>query len=157
MEQAFAEYAAFLENYASILEELSDREQEKYRALISFDGEQLAKAIAGLQSGIMQLDSMEARRMALQEAAGFGGATFRQVLDQAPEGERPRLQLLFRRAEMAVGNIKFMNGKSLAVAREGLAALTPEALGENRNLYAPPARGKTPKAAETAAAFEAQY
>lgn len=158
MEGAFAEYADFLESYAAFLEEMSAQEQEQYHALASFSGERLTKALAGLQSGIMQLDHLEAKRMELQEKAGFGDATFQQILAQLGPEEAAPMRLLFRRIEMAVGNIKLMNGKALSFVQEGLAVVAPSSpLGEGKNLYAPPARGKPQKAVETPAAFEAQY
>ncbi len=159
MEGAFGEYRAFLETYASFLEEMAAQTQERYGALVSFNGERVTKAMSGLQSHIMQLRNMEAKRIELQERAGYGGLTFSELMGRRPEEEREALRALFRRIEMAVGNIKFLNEKSLDFAKEGLASVKigDGAVTEGKNLYAPPVRGKEQRAVDTPAAFEANY
>lgn len=157
MEQTFEAYRAFLESYASHLEEMAQQTQERYGALVSFNGEKLSKAMSGLQSHIMQLKNLEAKRMELQREAGYEGLTFSQILERRPEEERAALHTLFRRIEMAVGNIKFLNEKSLEFAKEGLAAVQANqgTITEGTNLYAPP-HGKE-RAVDAPAAFEANY
>lgn len=159
MEGAFGEYRAFLETYASFLEEMGAQAQERYGALVSFNGERMTKAMSGLQSHIMQLKNMEAKRIELQERAGYGGLTFSELVERRPAEEREALRMLLRRIEMAVGNVKFLNERSLDFAREGLASVKMDdgAITEGKNLYAPPVRGKEQRAVDTPAAFEANY
>ena len=146
MAQAYGEYQDFLSEYARFLEEMARNEQEKYAALLSFDAERMTKTVASLQSSIMQLDQMEAKRIALQEKAGFGSLTFSQLIAQLQPEERPEMEELLGRIQRAVWQIKFMNEKALAFAREGLASMTPEHGFTGQNLYAPPGR-QPPKAA----------
>lgn len=154
----FEEYRAFLEHYASFLEEMSAQAQGMHGALASFNGEQLTKAMSGMQSHIMQLKNMEARRVELQRAAGYDGLTFAQLLEQRPAGERPVLKALCRRIEMSVENIRYFNEKSQSFAREGLASVqTTGQVTEGRNLYAPPVHGKEKRLTDAPAAFEANY
>ena len=158
MAQSFEEYRAFLEHYASFLEEMSAQAQKMHGALASFSGEQLTKAMSGMQSHIMQLKNMEIRRVELQNEAGYGGLTFAQLLEQRPETERPALKTLCRRIEMSVENIRYSNGTSQSFAKEGLASVQVAGqVTEGRNLYAPPVHGKDKRLADAPAAFEANY
>lgn len=154
----FEEYRAFLEHYASFLEEMSAQAQEMHGALASFNGEQLTKAMSGVQSHIMQLKNLEARRVELQREAGYDGLTFARLLEERPAGERPALKALCRRIEMCVENIRYFNEKSQAFAKEGLASVQVAGqVTEGRNLYAPPVRGKEKRVTDAPAAFEANY
>lgn len=159
MEAAFAAYRDFLEAYASFLEEMAAQTQERYGALVSFNGERMTKAMSGLQSHIMQLKNMEAKRLELAEKAGCGGLTFSELVERRPAEEREGLRVLFRRIEMAVSNVKYLNEKSLEFAKEGLASIQIDggAITEGKNLYAPPVRGKEQRTVDAPAAFEANY
>ena len=157
MAQAYGEYQDFLSEYARFLEEMARNEQEKYAALLSFDAERMTKTVASLQSSIMQLDQMEAKRIALQEKAGFGSLTFSQLIAQLQPEERPEMEELLGRIQRAVWQIKFMNEKALAFAREGLASMTPEHGFTGQNLYAPPGHGRPgAAAAQSGAVFESE-
>lgn len=154
----FEEYRAYLESYASFLEEMSAQAQSMHSALASFSGEQLTKAMSGMQSHIMQLKNMEARRTQLQREAGYDGLTFAQLLERRPAEERPALKALCRRIEMCVENIRYFNERSQSFAKEGLAAVQVSGqVTEGRNLYAPPAHGKEKRLTDAPAAFEANY
>ena len=154
----FEEYRAFLEHYASFLEEMSAQAQGLHGALASFNGEQLTKAMSGMQSHIMQLKNLEARRVELQREAGYGGQTFAQMIARRPEEEQAALKALCRRIEMCVENIRYANEKSQSFAKEGLASVqTAGQVTEGRNLYAPPVHGKDKRLTDAPAAFEANY
>ncbi|MBD5095353.1 MAG: flagellar protein FlgN [Subdoligranulum sp.] len=158
MAQPFEEYRAFLEHYASFLEEMSAQSQGLHGALASFNGEQLTKAMSGVQSHIMQLKNLEARRVELQREAGYDGLTFAQMIGQRPEAERPALKALCRRIEMCVENIRYFNEKSQAFAKEGLASVQGSGqVTQGGNLYAPPVHGKDKRLTDAPAAFEAKY
>lgn len=153
----FEEYRAFLEHYASFLEEMSAQAQKMHGALASFSGEQLTKAMSGLQSHIMQLKNLEARRVELQRGAGYDGLTFAQMIAQRPEEEQAALKTLCRRIEMCVENIRYFNGKSQSFAKEGLTSVQVSGqVTEGRNLYAPPVHGKEKRVTDAPAAFEAK-
>ena len=68
----------------------------------------------------MRLTQLEEQREKEQEAAGFGGLTFSQILarlDKADQGELPEQ---FRRFGKAVDEIKYFNEKSIAFVKEGM-------------------------------------
>lgn len=157
MTPALKEYADFLNGYATFLESMAQDQKDRYSALISFDAESLSHAMAGLQSGVMQLEQMEQRRMELQRRAGFGEATFADILRELAEEDRPVMEALFRRTRIAVWDIKFLNEKALSFAQEGINSIHTERIDPQNNLYAPPAKGGAKRGAGTATVFEAQY
>lgn len=157
MTPALKEYADFLDGYATFLESMAQDQKDRYSALISFDAESLSHAMAGLQSGVMQLEQMEQRRMELQRRAGFGEATFADILRELAEEDRPVMEALFRRTRIAVWDIKFLNEKALSFAQEGISSIHTERIDPQNNLYAPPAKGGAKRGAGTATVFEAQY
>ncbi len=157
MTPALKEYADFLDGYATFLESMAQDQKDRYSALISFDAESLSHAMAGLQSGVMQLEQMEQRRMELQRKAGFGEATFADILRELAEEDRPVMETLFRRTRIAVWDIKFLNEKALSFAQEGISSIHTERIDPQNNLYAPPAKGGAKRGAGTATVFEAQY
>ena len=153
----FEEYRAFLEHYASFLEEMSAQAQGLHSALASFNGDQLTKAMSGMQSHIMQLKNLEARRVELQREAGYDGLTFAQMIAQRPGEERAALKALCRRIEMCVENIRYSNGKSQSFAKEGLASVQVTGqVTESGNLYARPVHGREKRVTDAPAAFEAK-
>ena len=157
MTPALKEYADFLDGYATFLESMAQDQKDRYSALISFDAESLSHAMAGLQSGVMQLEQMEQRRMELQRKAGFGEATFADILRELADEDRPVMETLFRRTRIAVWDIKFLNEKALSFAQEGISSIHTERIDPQNNLYAPPAKGSAKRGAGTATVFEAQY
>ena len=157
MSPALEEYADYLERYADFLEDMADDAGGEYDALVSFNAEELTHAMAALQSGMMQLEQMEEKRMELQRRAGFGDKTFAEILKELPAADRGELEEVFRRTRVAVWDIKFLNEKALAFAKEGVKAMRSEKFDPQHNLYTPPAKGGAKHGAEGAAVFEANY
>ena len=60
-------FYAFLEDYADFMEGLSDQEDGKYAALLSFDAHKVDHVISEQQAALMRLDAMEKQREKLQE------------------------------------------------------------------------------------------
>ena len=73
-------FYAFLEDYADFMEGLSDQEDGKYAALLSFDAHKVDHVISEQQAALMRLDAMEKQREKLQEEAGLGGCSFREIV-----------------------------------------------------------------------------
>ena len=55
-------FYAFLEDYADFMEGLSDQEDGKYAALLSFDAHKVDHVISEQQAALMRLDAMEKQR-----------------------------------------------------------------------------------------------
>lgn len=157
MTAPLAAYVEYMGRYADFLDAMCDQAGERYHALASFDAARLNHAMAALQSNVMQLEQMETRRVQMAREAGYEDMTFREMLGQVPEEARAALDPLFRRIELAAANVKFMNEKAMDFARENLNTLAPGTLGEQKNLYAPPAFAKMQKNTEAPAVFEAKF
>ena len=155
MTPGLQEYAAFLEHYTEFLETMAQDQTDRYEAMVSFDAETLSHAMAGLQSGMMQLEQMEEKRMELQRAAGFGEDTFAVILQKLPEADRPPMDELFRRIRVAVWDIKFLNEKALRFAREGVSSMRVEKIDPQHNLYTRPVKGG--KRAGGSSIFDTNY
>ncbi len=141
MAPALQEYAEFLERYTEFLETMAKDQTDRYEAMVSFDADALSHAMAGLQSGMMQLEQMEEKRMSLQRTAGFGDDTFAQILQKLPAEDRSPMEDLFRRIRIAVWDIKFLNEKALTFAREGVSSMRVERIDPQHNLYTRPVKG----------------
>ena len=145
METPQAAYIEYLRQYADFMDAMCDQAGERYHAM------------AALQSNVMQLEQMEARRMQMAEEAGFAGLTFRETLQKVSADSQAAMEPLFRRISLAAENVKFMNEKAIEFARQNLSTLAPGTVGGTQNLYVPPAFAKTQKNAESSAVFEAKF
>ena len=95
-------FYAFLEDYADFMEGLSDQEDGKYAALLSFDAHKVDHVISEQQAALMRLDAMEKQREKLQEEAGLGGCSFREIVRRADEEDRDYLHALLMRIEYLI-------------------------------------------------------
>lgn len=117
----------FLEQYADFLGQMAINEEEKLQALISNSLPRIERAISNAQADAKQMENYELKRQRLQEQAGYGGMTFSEMIDYAPEEEAQSLEALLWRIEDYVGTIKFHNSKSMKVARTNMLDLNPGA------------------------------
>lgn len=121
-------FVEFMVDYTAFLGRMRADEKDKLAALASRDLSRIEHSIATSQANAKQLENFEARRASLQEAAGYRGLTFRQLIEQAPPREQDRLWQLFSRFEGSVAEIRFFNDKSMAVARDNMIEIDPEAV-----------------------------
>ena len=146
-------FRTFMEGYVSFLEEMAAGESEKYAALISYDAKRIDRIVTGQQAMNMRLSHFEEQREQEQEALGFAGLAFAEILDRLEPPQREPMQELFRRFEMAIYDIKYYNSKSLSFAKEGM-----QMLGITEGTKAPytPKGRQSPGAAQSASLFEAK-
>lgn len=116
-------FYGFLNEYAAFFEEMVNLENEKLGALLSNNLAAIERSISVHQATEKRLENLERRRAELQTAAGFGGKTFYEIIGLSPAEKKQELQLLFNRVEQAISQIKYLNGKSMAVARDNLQGL----------------------------------
>lgn len=128
MPDALAHFTSFMREYADFLDAMRRDEQERFDALRRKDLPRIESSIARSQANTMQLNNYETRRLAEQEKAGLAGLPFREMLEKLPEEQRPEFRQLLERFELAVSDIRFFNDKSMAVARDGMLALDPNAV-----------------------------
>lgn len=122
----------FFETYADFFEEVSNLEQEKLSVLLSGMIPQIEQMITRQQSVAKRMENIERKRIDLQKAAGMDHFTFKDILGQATDKDKTRLQLLFQRISTEISNIKYFNDKSMECARARLQ-MTHEPKGVLKN------------------------
>ena len=80
------EFRNLMEEYTVFLEEMVEREKEKYAALVSYDPKRTDKAVAEQQAFNMRLAQLEERREENPRRAGWEGWTFRGKIDRGKGG-----------------------------------------------------------------------
>lgn len=122
------EFMDFMVEYTDFLGRMRLDENSKLAALTSRELPKIESSIAASQANAKQLENYEARRMALQNEAGLAGLSFRQVIERAPDAAQSGLWALFDRFEHTVSEIRFLNDKSMSVARDNMIDIDPEAV-----------------------------
>lgn len=148
------EFLVLMEEYTVFLEEMVEREKEKYAALVSYDPKRADKAVAEQQASNMRLAQLEGRREETQRLAGWEGLTFRQILDQTEDSEKDRLAGLFERFENSVNEIRYYNSRALSFANDGLRILGSAGAGKQLGTY--DAGGHQRDGAKGASLFETE-
>ncbi|MGD9559933.1 MAG: hypothetical protein AB7V55_04920 [Oscillospiraceae bacterium] len=128
MSKPHEEFVAFMVDYTAFLGRMRADESDKLKALSSRELSRIEHSITVSQANAKQLENFEARRLALQAAAGYEGMSFRQLIEQVPPEEQDRLWQLFSRFEGNVAEIRFFNDKSMAVARDNMIEVDPSAV-----------------------------
>lgn len=143
------DFLTFVEEYTQFLEHMTVDESEKLSALGSRDLERIERSIAVSQANAKRLENYELKRIDQQARAGYGGLTFPQLVEKADPAEQGRLRQLFGRFERSVKEIRFRNDKSMAVAKDNMMSVDPEAVlpGAGAKAQNPYARFKEEEAA----------
>lgn len=108
----------FLLKYALKLEEVQKAQDVKLATLVAGSYKQLEKSISEQQAAVMAIESLEKKRISLQQEIGFGSMTFRQILAVCDSAYKERLQEVFDRISSAVMSIRFANQKAMDYAKE---------------------------------------
>lgn len=127
-EQQATTMLAFLEQYSAFLTAMSNDEKEKLAALVSNSLERIERAILTGQANAKQMDSMEKKRMALQEELSCGGYSLNELCEATPINLRVRMSELSQSVREAISDIRFNNDKSMSVARSNIIQVNPEAV-----------------------------
>lgn len=135
--QSREEFVSFMVDYTAFLGRMRSDETEKLSALNSRDIQRIEHSLSVCQANAKQLENYEARRGALQAAAGYGELTFRELIGKAPAEDQDHLWSLFSRFEHNVAEIRFLNDRSMSVARDNMVAVNPESApqGPPKNPY----------------------
>lgn len=121
-------FVAFMQEYTAFLGRMRRDESIKLSALASKELRKIEHSISVSQANAKQLENFEAQRIALQASAGYEGMSFRQVITNAPKEKQSELWDIFTAFESHVAEIRFYNDKSMAVARDNMLDLDPEAV-----------------------------
>lgn len=117
----------FFEKYVSVLYSIVQDEKEKLNSLTSNSLPRIEHAISVAQANAKQIENFEAKRISLQASLGCAGMTLSQITELLPESHAVSIPSLFRQIESYVDEIRFVNEKSMTVARDNMARLNPEA------------------------------
>ncbi len=123
-----AELFVFFEKYASALLGMVRDEKEKLSALLSNSLPRIEHAISTAQANTKLIESLESKRIALQQRVGCPEMTFSQLLEEIPESHRLSISSLFGQIQASVDEIKFTNEKSMGVAHTNITRLNPDTL-----------------------------
>lgn len=119
------ELFVFFEKYVSVLYSIVQDEKEKLNALTSNSLPRIEHSISTAQANAKQIENFEAKRMSLQASMGCAGMTLSQIAELAPETHAVSLPSLFKQMESYIDEIKYVNDRSMSVARENMARLSP--------------------------------
>ncbi len=121
------ELFVFFEKYVGILYSIVQDEKEKLNSLTSNSLPRIEHAISVAQANAKQIESFEAKRASLQASLGCSGMSFSQIAELLPESHAVSVSSLFKQMEKYVDEIRFINERSMSVARDNMARLNPEA------------------------------
>lgn len=121
------ELFVFFEKYVSVLHSIAQDEKEKLDSLVSNSLPRIEHAISTAQANAKQLENFEAKRISLQASLGCAEMSLSQITELLPKSHSARVSSLFNQLEKFVDEIKFVNEKSMAVARDNMARLNPDA------------------------------
>lgn len=122
------DYLALIREYTIFLEKMLIDEKERFAALSSRELPRIEHSIAVAQANTKRIENFEAKRLGMQAALGFEGASFRDLLAKLPAEQAEELGPLFTRFAYMIEEIRFRNDKSMAIARDNMMDISPDAV-----------------------------
>ncbi|MEG1686665.1 MAG: hypothetical protein RR185_05875 [Angelakisella sp.] len=117
-------FFSFLGEYTSFFCQMEQFEAQKLELLLSGELSGIEKAITTAQANAKQLENLEQKRIRLQQEAGFGAMSLRELADKTDGARKEQLRLQLHELSVCLGNIKFYNAKSMQVAQTNLRRQT---------------------------------
>lgn len=114
------EYYEFLNRYTEFFGEMESFEQHKLSVLMSGNLREMEHAMSVAQANAKQLENLENRRIALQQEAGLGGLTLRELAARAGGRRGEILARQLNQLNSYIANISFYNSKSMKIAEDNL-------------------------------------
>lgn len=121
-------FYTFMEEYTDFLERMRKDEQERLSALESRNLQRIESTIAVSQANAKQLENYELKRNSVQQNAGLGGLSFKDVVKAVPADAQRGYSVLFDRFARHVSDIRFLNNKCMSVAKDGMLEIDPSAV-----------------------------
>lgn len=125
------DFIEFMEQYADFISYMESEEQNKLDALLSYNIKKIEQSIASQQAVGKRLEALEKRRMSLQEEAGLGELTFKEILEKVEGGDREKLSELFARFTKSIDHVKYLNSKSIELVKMNLKEINSSGLIED--------------------------
>ncbi len=113
----------FLKEYVVFFEEINRQQQEKLKVLTEGELKLVEEAIVIQQASDKQLQYMEQQRLALFRELGIEGKTFKEVISEAEGEEKKELEILYKKLEGDISNIRYLNQKAMKIAESALAKI----------------------------------
>lgn len=120
------EIIEFLKEYTEFFEQMETKEAEKLGMILTKELNKVESALLLEESIEKQMRNLEQRRLDYFATHGLEGKTFRQLVEESRGEDRETLRQLQQRLEGAIGNIRYYNEKSNALAKEELLRLRGE-------------------------------
>ncbi len=89
------EFAGLIRELTSVIRDITSIEREKAEAASLGCHDQIDGFLKSGQVYLLKLRGLEKKRLMLADDLGFGGLTFRQILDQAEDSAKKQLAPLF--------------------------------------------------------------
>jgi flagellar biosynthesis/type III secretory pathway chaperone len=115
----YRSFIEFINEYTTFFEYVVTKEEEKYRAMISYDLEKIEHALSEHQSIIKKVEIYEQKREKIQKEMGYENLTLKELMEKLMK-DSEELVSLYRRFKMSIENAKYYNEKSLNFAKENL-------------------------------------
>lgn len=132
-----SEFYNFIDDYNIFWQQVLEKEKEKLNNISLGQLDLVQKSIQDQQAVIMQINNLEEKRMRLQREAGLDGKSFREIIEDAPSEEKPRLTKALELFEKIIGEVRYYNDKSNKIAKDHLDMIGVSADDEKLGGYAP--------------------
>lgn len=116
MNESMLSYREAVKQVKNQLRTMLETEQEKRSALLNHEIDKLEALLQAQQAMVMKLETLEKKRVAAQEAAGFGGKTADELLEILPEEEKACFVPLLRELTETAQQLRELNAVSLDIA-----------------------------------------
>ncbi len=110
----------FLLEYIDFYAQIESQSRERLEVLTGYSLAGLEQSIANDQSAIMRAEQMEKRRIELQQAAGYGTLSLREIIDTAEGDDKKELDRIYSKLNELLGNIRFYNARCSKVIEKNI-------------------------------------
>lgn len=109
--------------------ELLPTEKTKMAAAAGYNVVELEETMKKEQAAVLRLKGLDQKREALLEKNGWSGRTFRQIMEELPDGERQQLLPLFNELEHNIRMFSSLNEDTNEIIRTNLHVVESMAEG----------------------------
>lgn len=118
----------FLLQYISFFDDMVEIQKEQLAAVLSEDLARVDKSASNLQVFLKKLNSMEQKRIDLQNEAGYGSMTFKEIIVALPQEEQEEYSAIFDKLGKRISEVVFYNNKAQEKVKSDLRTM-----GNNEN------------------------
>lgn len=115
MKDAFEQFVGIIQELIQLFQHLIEVEEGKVEVVRKNQVIALEECMNQEQAAILKLRGLEQKREQLLESMGYGGFTFRRILEECPSAQKDILSPLFQELEKNIASFKEVNdnGKEL--------------------------------------------